>query len=90
MVRTGLAGLLMMVCVMGVSSQQAPGDESLACVTGAVAQTYPDNWNVLMDTRSYRFLLDNDDAVWDQIDLDNNNVNSFNTPSNVSTIDSSL
>ena len=39
-----------------------------------------------MDTRSYRFLLDNDDAVWDEIDLDGNNGNNPHIPSNVSNI----
>ena len=89
MVRKGLASLIMIVYVMGVSSQ-APGDETLVCVTGTAAQTYPDNWNVLMDSRSYRFLLNNDAAVWDEIDLDSNNDDTSPSPTNVSTIETSL
>ena len=80
----------MLIWPSGVLSQQAPGDESPECVTGPAAQTYPDNWRVLMDSWNYLFLLDNDDAVWDQIDLDGNNANNLNTPTNVSTIETSL
>ena len=84
-----LAGLMVIVCVTVVSSQ-APGDETQVCVTGVTTPTYPDNWRVLMDTRRYRFLLNNDAAVWDEIDLDSNNDPTSPSPTNVSTSETSL
>ena len=84
-----LTGLMVIVCVTAVSSQ-APGDEHQNCVTRSAMQTYPDNWRVLMDTRSYRLLLDIDNAVWDEIDLDSNNDATSDSPTNVSTSETSL
>ena len=55
------------------SGAQAPGDEDARCQTGMFAHDYPVGVVPLMDTRSYEQLLGVRNAVWHEVDFDDNN-----------------
>ena len=71
--------LAIVPALVGLSSAQAPGDEDVArCIESSTyAHTYPDNWNVLMDSWNYEQLLPGHSgqpiagAVWTDASCDN-------------------
>ena len=73
----GLAGLL--ACVQ----TQAPGDGSVYClneqIDGVARPVYGENVWPLMDSRHYTSLLLGEDAVWQQVDVDSNNMHGIAT-----------
>ena len=74
-----------MPALVGVCSAQAPGDEDVArCIESSTyAHTYPDNWNVLMDSWNYEQLLPGHSnqpiagAVWTDASCDDNDNAQF-------------
>ena len=95
-INASLSHSLFKVCAIVLTfilsaSSQAPGDEDERCTTRGFVKDYPANWKVLMDSWSYKDLLDDpsrdgDNAVWDQADFDENNIDSSNIQTNVSVI----
>ncbi len=53
---------------------QAPGDGDSICLPGGALASlhpvYPNTFKPLMDSRDYTNLLQEDDAVWQQVDVD--------------------
>ncbi len=53
---------------------QAPGDGDSICLPGgalaSVHPVYPNTFKPLMDSRDYTNLLEESDAVWQQVDVD--------------------
>ena len=67
--------------LLSVVTGRAPGDGDNFCTNtlpntdGSQAPVHPSNTKILMDSFNYLNLLHpHDDAVWQQLDLDNNNV----------------
>ena len=75
--------LLFSTCVF---AQMAPGDEDEECVskTGIYSDELETGVMVLLDSHHYKQLLGVRGAVWDQMDFDDNNPESFSHPTHVS------
>ncbi len=61
---------------------QAPGDGDSICLSGDLARlhpVYPNTFKPLMDSRDYRNLLEESDAVWQQVDVDGPGVGTLVT-----------
>lgn len=81
--------LLILASVLGYSLSQAPGDGSSYCfqesIDGvknpffATRPVYAENIRPLMDSRDYMSLLIGEDAVWQRVDADSNNMNGVAT-----------
>lgn len=52
----------------------APGDEDSRCQTGIFSHSYAEGVIPLMDTHNYERLLGVNNAVWHEVDFDNNNM----------------
>ena len=84
----------MLLCVaLSLCSAQAPGDEADRCTTDhSNPPVYPDNERTLMDSYSYVNLLPGngtgqppeDDAVWNDMSFDENDVDGTLNPTYVS------
>ncbi len=60
--------------ILHAIAAQAPGDESSFCSLSN-SPSYPQNMRILY--QYFNLLLPQSDAVWDQVDRDNNNVNNI-------------
>ena len=67
------------LCLLSLASAGAPGDGDAVCADSTlaivgVAAPLPSNVGTLMDSYDYLTLLAPSGAVWQQVDLDNNNL----------------
>ena len=87
-----LAGMLRLIVIFSFFSctmSQAPGDGDAICIEPFINgqpnpffsnhPVYPANIGVLMDSKDYSSLLQGDMPVWQQVDNDNSNSDSFVT-----------
>ena len=81
--------LLSLAGVLAVAQAQAPGDGSMQCLQEyidghpnpfySMRPVYGENVRPLMDSRHYMSLLLGDDAAWQQVDADSNNMQGLAT-----------
>ena len=62
----------------------APGDEDNFCLSRLGSGNDIPGVKILMFSRNYQQLLGEEGAVWDQIDIDDNNPEEFASPTYVS------
>ena len=75
---------MLLLFLTSVSAQTTPGDEDSFCVSRLGGANNIKGVKVLLDSRHYQQLLGVGGAVWDQIDLDDNNPPGFVNPTHVS------